>query len=216
MKSIILIAPPAAGKGTQSDMLVEKYGFAHISTGDMLREVAKTDEVIKSKLENGELISDDIVFDLLQKRLASDDCKKGFILDGFPRNVNQAKRYDQIVDELGISSNIVIYLDVDKETALKRIVGRVSCPNCHRVFNDMIEAAMPKVSGKCDDCGSDLVKRSDDNSETFGKRYDVYMDNTAPLINYYSEKGILYKVDSGMGKDEIFKVIENILGGIND
>ncbi len=216
MRSIILIAPPAAGKGTQSDMLVEKYGFAHISTGDMLREVAKTDEVIKSKLENGELISDDIVFDLLQKRLEQDDCKKGFILDGFPRNVNQAKRYDQIVDELGISSNVVIYLDVDKETALKRIVGRVSCPSCHRVFNDMIEEAKPKVSGKCDDCGSELVRRSDDNSETFGKRYDVYMNNTAPLIDYYSEEGILYKVDSRMGKDEIFEVIENILGDIND
>ncbi len=216
MRSIILIAPPAAGKGTQSDLLVEKYGFAHISTGDMLREVAKTDEVIKSKLENGELISDDIVFDLLQKRLVSDDCKKGFILDGFPRNVNQAKRYDQIVDELGISSNVVIYLDVDKETALKRIVGRVSCPSCHRVFNDMIVEAMPHVSGKCDDCGSELVRRSDDNSETFGKRYDVYMNNTAPLIDYYSEEGILYKVDSRMGKDEIFEVIENILGDIND
>ena len=182
----------------------------------MLREVAKTDEVIKSKLENGELISDDIVFDLLQKRLVSDDCKKGFILDGFPRNVNQAKRYDQIVDELGISSNVVIYLDVDKETALKRIVGRVSCPTCHRVFNDMIEEAMPKVSGKCDDCGSELIRRTDDNSEPFGKRYDVYINNTAPLIDYYLEKGILHKVDSGMGKDEIFEVIEGILGDIND
>lgn len=216
MRSIILIAPPAAGKGTQSDMLVEKYGFAHISTGDMLREVAKTDEVIKSKLENGELISDDIVFDLLHKRLKQEDCKKGFILDGFPRNVNQAKRYDLMIDEFGISSNVVIYLDVDKETALKRIVGRVSCPTCHRVFNDMIEEAMPKVSGKCDDCGSELIRRTDDNSETFGKRYDVYINNTAPLIDYYLEKGILHKVDSGMGKDEIFEVIENILGGIND
>ncbi len=216
MRSIILIAPPAAGKGTQSDMLVEKYGFAHISTGDMLREVAKTDEVIKSKLENGELISDDIVFDLLQKRLEQDDCKKGFILDGFPRNVNQAKRYDQIVDEHGISSNVVIYLDVDKETALKRIVGRVSCPNCHRVFNDMIESAMPRVSGKCDDCGSELIRRTDDNSETFGKRYDVYVNNTAPLIDYYSGKGILYKVDSDRGKDEIFESIEEIVGGLSD
>ena len=216
MRSIILIAPPAAGKGTQSDMLVEKYGFAHISTGDMLREVAKTDEVIKSKLENGELISDDIVFELLEKRLGHDDCKKGFILDGFPRNVSQAKRYDQIVDELGISSNIVIYLDVLKETALKRIVGRVSCPKCHRVFNDMIEDSMPKISGKCDDCSSELIRRTDDNSETFGKRYDVYINNTAPLIDYYLEKGILHKVDSGMGKDEIFKVIEGILGGVND
>ena len=107
MISIILIAPPAAGKGTQTDMLVDKYGFAHISTGDMLREVAKTDLSINSKLENGELISDDIVFELLQKRLLDDDCKKGFILDGFPRNIDQAIRYNSLIDELGIDSVFV-------------------------------------------------------------------------------------------------------------
>ena len=216
MKGIILIAPPAAGKGTQSDMLVEKYGYAHISTGDILREVALHDESIKRKLENGEFISDDVVIELLKKRLSSDDCRNGFILDGFPRNVNQAKCYDAMLFELGITSNVVIYLDVDKETALKRIVGRVSCPKCHRVYNSMIYELMPKVSGKCDDCGELLVQRSDDNGETFGKRYDLYIENTSPLIDYYLEKGILYKVDSGKGKDEIFEVIENILGGIND
>ena len=216
MKGIILIAPPAAGKGTQSDMLVEKYGYAHISTGDILREVALHDDVIKNKLENGEFISDDVVIELLKKRLSSDDCRNGFILDGFPRNVNQAKCYDAMSSELGITSNTVIYLDVDKDTALKRIVGRVSCPKCHRVYNSMIRELMPKVSGKCDDCSELLVQRSDDNGETFGKRYDLYIENTSPLIDYYLEKGILYKVDSGKGKDEIFEVIENILGGIND
>ena len=135
MRSIILIAPPAAGKGTQSDMLVGKYGFAHISTGDMLREVAKHDESIKSKLENGELISDDIVFSLLRDRLKSTDCKKGFILDGFPRNVNQAVKYDEMISDLDVTSNVVIFLDVDKELACKRIVGRISCPDCKRVYN---------------------------------------------------------------------------------
>ena len=216
MRSIILIAPPAAGKGTQSDMLVEKYGFAHISTGDMLREVAKHDSVIKAKLENGEFISDDIVFSLLHDRLLLDDCKKGFILDGFPRNVNQAVVYDGMINEIGIDSNVVIFLDVSKELACKRIVGRVSCPNCHRVFNDMISESMPKISGKCDDCGASLVKRSDDNSETFCKRYDEYLKNTAPLIDYYEEKGILYKLDSGMSKDVVFSNIESILGDLND
>ena len=216
MRSIILIAPPAAGKGTQSDLLVEKYGFAHISTGDMLREVAKHDNAIKAKLENGELISDDIVLGLLHNRLESSDCKKGFILDGFPRNVNQAIKYDGMIKDMNVTSNVVIFLDIDKEIACKRIVGRISCPNCKRVYNDMIEESMPKVSGKCDDCGELLVKRSDDNSETFGKRYDVYYENTAPLINYYEEKGILYKVDSGMSKDIVFDNIEKILGEIND
>ena len=216
MISIILIAPPAAGKGTQSDLLVEKYGFVHISTGDMLREVAKHDEIIREKLNSGNLIDDDVVFSLLKERLLADDCKRGFILDGFPRTVNQAIRYDEMIDELGITSNVVIFLDVDREIALKRIVGRVSCPNCHRVYNDMIEEVMPKVSGKCDDCGSLLVKRSDDNSETFGKRYDEYLKSTAPLIDYYLGKGILNKIDSGLGKDEVFEVIKNIVGDLND
>lgn len=216
MRSIILIAPPAAGKGTQSDLLVEKYGFAHISTGDMLREVAKHDDAIKSKLENGELISDDIVFSLLHDRLESCDCNKGFILDGFPRNVNQAIKYDEMIKDMDVTSNVVIFLDIDKEIACKRIVGRISCPNCKRVYNDMIEESMPKVSGKCDDCGELLVRRSDDNSETFGKRYDVYYENTAPLINYYEEKGILYKVDSGMSKDVVFSNIESILDSLSD
>ncbi len=211
MRSIILIAPPAAGKGTQSDMIVEKYGFAHISTGDMLREVALHDDSIKKMLETGDLISDDVVFDLLHQRLLQDDCKKGFILDGFPRDVNQAVKYEGLIDDIGITSNVVIYLDVDKELAYKRIVGRVSCPNCHKVYNNLISESMPKVSGKCDDCGSLLVKRSDDNVETFSRRYDVYNKNTLPLIDYYKGKGILYTVDSGMGKDYVFKAIEDII-----
>ncbi len=211
MRSIILIAPPAAGKGTQSDMLVDKYGFAHISTGDMLREVAKVDETIKLKLENGEFISDDIVFGLLRNRLLSDDCKKGFILDGFPRNVNQAVEYEQLIKELNIDSNIVIFLDVNKDIACKRIGGRISCPKCHRVYNEMISESMPKISGICDDCGVSLIKRSDDNVSTFGKRYDEYLKNTSPLISFYEEKGILHRVDSSMDKVCVFKVIEDII-----
>lgn len=216
MKSIILIAPPAAGKGTQSDMLVEKYGFAHISTGDMLRNEALHNESIKSKMENGELIDDDTVFALLEKRLHEEDCKEGFILDGFPRTVNQAIKYDSIVDSLGVTSNVVIYLDVDRDTVIKRIVGRVSCPNCGKVYNELIDGLKPKVLGKCDDCGIDLSKRSDDNPDTFGNRYDQYLKNTTPLIDYYLGKGILYKVDSDRGKDEIFESIEEIVGGLSD
>ena len=216
MISIILIAPPAAGKGTQSDMLVSKYGFAHISTGDMLREFALHDEDVKRRLDSGNLIDDELVFRLLKERLLADDCKKGFILDGFPRNVDQAIKYDSLMDEIGVTSNYVIYLDVRKETAFKRIVGRVSCPKCHRVYNDMIDELMPIVSGICDDCGEVLLKRSDDNNETFSTRYDVFEKNTAPLIDFYSEKGILNKVNSEMSKDEIFKVIENIVGDLSD
>lgn len=216
MRSIILIAPPAAGKGTQSDLLVSKYGFAHISTGDMLRNEALHNESIKSKMENGELIDDDTVFALLEKRLHEEDCKKGFILDGFPRTVNQAIKYDSIIDSVGVTSNAVIYLDVNRDTVIKRIVGRVSCPSCGKVYNELLDGLRPKVSGKCDDCGAELSKRSDDNEETFGNRYDQYLKNTTPLIDYYLGKGILYKVDGERGKDEIFESIEKIVGGLSD
>ena len=121
-----------------------------------------------------------------------------------------------MINEIGVDSNIALFLDVSKDIACKRIVGRGSCPKCHRVYNDMIAESMPKVSGKCDDCGESLIRRSDDNSETFGKRYDEYLKNTAPLIDYYKEKGILYTIDSGMGKDSVFKVIEGIIGDLND
>lgn len=216
MRSIILIAPPAAGKGTQSDMLVCEYGFAHISTGEMLREVAKTDNNISELLCSGSLISDDIVFDLLEKRLMNDDCKKGFILDGFPRTVNQALRYESIMKELGVSSNMVIFLDISKDVAVNRIVGRATCPNCGRVYNELIDGARPKVFGVCDSCNVRLAKRDDDNFDTFSKRYDVYCESTQPLIDFYEKKGILHRVDSGVGKDEVFEVIKGIVGDFYD
>ncbi len=216
MMSIILIAPPAAGKGTQSDLLVKEYGFVHISTGDILREVALKNDDIREKLNSGSLIDDDIVFGLLLDRLKRDDCKKGFILDGFPRTVNQAMKYDSLINELGITCNVVLFLDVDKDTAIKRISGRVVCPNCERVYNEFLDDVKPKVLGICDDCGAVLVKRSDDNVETFAKRYDDYYKNTFPLIDYYLNKGILYRVDSGKDKDYVLKVIESVIGDVRD
>ena len=216
MISIVLIAPPAAGKGTQSEMLVSEYGFAHISTGDMLREVAKNNTDIRKMLENGKLISDDIVFELLFDRLQHDDCKRGFILDGFPRTLDQAVRFDALVDEMGIESNIVIFLDVSKDTAIKRVMGRLVCPNCEHVYNELIGDNKPKVLGICDNCGGSLVKRSDDNLETFEKRYDEYFKNTLPVIDYYKEKGILHVIDSGKGKDYVLKVIEGFVGDLSD
>lgn len=216
MKSIILIAPPAAGKGTQSDMISSKYGIVHISTGDILREFALKNDDLEQQLTTGTLIDDDVIFKLLGNRLRKADCKKGFILDGFPRTVNQAMMYETIMNEIGVSSNIVIFLDVDKDTAFKRVVGRVTCPKCKHVYNELFDDARPEVLGICDKCGTHLVKRSDDNFETFGERYDVYYENTAPLIDFYKEKGILHKIDSGIGKDSVFEVIQKIIGDFND
>jgi len=118
--------------------------------------------------------------------------------------------------EIGVSSCIVIFLDVNKEIALKRIAGRVTCPSCKHVYNELLDDAKPKVLGICDKCGSHLVKRSDDNFETFSERYDVYYENTALLIDYYEEKGILHKIDSGIGKDSVFEVIQKIIGDFDD
>jgi len=216
MMSIILIAPPAAGKGTQSELISSKYDFVHISTGDLLREVALTNPDVNELLESGNLVDDDMIIDLLKDRLMRPDCRKGFILDGFPRTVNQALKYESMMNKIGVNSNIVIFLDVDKELAYKRVSGRVLCPNCKQVYNELIDESKPKVLGMCDECHTELVKRNDDNIDTFNERYDVYYENTAPLINYYKEKGILYKIDSGIGKDNVFKVIQDIIGDLND
>lgn len=216
MISIVLIAPPAAGKGTQSELLVKEYGFAHISTGDMLREVSLENSDIKAKLESGDLISDDVVFDLLLDRLKRNDCKKGFILDGFPRTLDQAMRYDSLMSVIGVTNSVVIYLDVDCDTAYERIVGRMVCPNCEHVYNELISESMPQVAGICDKCGSSLVKRSDDNRDTFKRRYDVFYEDTLPVVNHYKEKGILHIIDSTTGKGDILKVIEGFVGDLSD
>ena len=171
MMSIILIAPPAAGKGTQSELISSKYDFVHISTGDLLREVALTNPDVNELLESGNLVDDDMIIDLLKDRLMRPDCRKGFILDGFPRTVNQALKYESMMNKIGVNSNIVIFLDVDKELAYKRVSGRVLCPNCKQVYNELIDESKPNVLGMCDECHTELVKRNDDNIDTFKLLY---------------------------------------------
>lgn len=214
MKNIIFIAPPAAGKGTQSTLLKEKYNIAHISTGDLLRKASLEENgrgyYIKDCLKSGKLVSDEITLELLTERLKQTDCKNGFILDGFPRNLDQAIAYEKLLEELQIDLGFVIFLNVSKELAEKRILGRETCPQCGAVYNDQIEVSMPKVSGICDVCGSHLTKRKDDNPETFSIRYDTYMEHTKPLIDHYQKLGVLYTVPS-TDKNETFKMIEEII-----
>ncbi len=212
MKNIIFIAPPFAGKGTQSDLLKEKYNMAHISTGDLLRaEVATGSEKGKYIFQiqtSGGLVDDDIVLELLEKRLRKPDCKNGYILDGFPRTIEQAKRYEDMSSKLGGHKDYIIYLDVDREIARERVIGRLSCPNCDNVYNkykDKIE------DNKCPKCSSELFKRPDDNEETFKNRFDTYLEKTKPLIDYYKDLGILHVVDGGVNKEYTFHQIENIL-----
>lgn len=216
IKNVIFIAPPAAGKGTMAKKLSEKYNMPHISTGDLLRDAVddtKRGQLIKETMNNGGIVSLEIVLELLKERIQKDDCNNGYILDGFPRNITQAVEYDKILNELNRDLGCVIYFDVDYETLVKRIVGRTSCKTCGAIYNELIEGKMPKVKGVCDTCGNILIKREDDNETTFKSRYETYLKETFPLVDYYKNKNVLYTVDSTIGEENTFKEIENIIRG---
>ena len=216
MKSIILIAAPAAGKGTEAAILKEQYNMPHISTGDMLREKAQEDSDlgrdINYKINNGIFVSDELIISILKERIQKEDCNNGYILDGFPRNVAQAEAYSEMLNELGKDLGIVIVLDIDKKLAASRIAGRISCPECKEVYNTNNEEMKPKTEGVCDKCGSALVKRVDDNEETYMDRYNTYIEKTSPLIDYYEKQGVVYHVNGNNGKDETHRQVVEILG----
>lgn len=217
MNSIIFIAPPAAGKGTQSTMLMEKHHMPHISTGDLLRDaVAHGDErgkYIEEQMSAGNLVSDEIIYELITERLQKEDCSNGYILDGFPRDLEQAYAYQRILEKLNQTLGHVIYLKIDQDTAKKRILGRISCPECGAVYNDMIDHLKPHEEGICDHCHNVLKKRGDDTEATFQKRYETYMKNTEPLLDYYQSRGVLITIDSTKDSEEVFAEIEAILLG---
>lgn len=215
MKNIIFIAPPAAGKGTQSDLLVKKYGYIHISTGDLIREeIAKKSEIglkVASIIESGNLVSDEIVTELLKNRLSQDDVRNGFILDGYPRNIEQAKILQRITKDIAITIDTVLYLEMSPEVAMHRALGRVTCPNCGHGYNKYEEATKPKNGLMCDDCNVELVGRTDDTEETFKIRFQTYIENTLPLLDYYKEQGILSIIDNSGTPDETFNAIESVI-----
>ncbi len=215
MKNIILIAPPAAGKGTLATQLKEKYHIPHISTGDILRDVAGRDDEIgmyvQETMSKGALVKDEIIYQLLEERIKEKDCQNGYILDGFPRNLEQAKRYDEILEAVGQSLGFVIILDVDKEVLKKRVTGRRICKDCGAIYNINIENNMPKKDSTCDVCSGALYQRSDDNLEAFEHRYQAYLDMTEPLIDYYGEKGVVRHVDGGVSKEATLKAVEEII-----
>lgn len=215
MKNIILIAAPAAGKGTQAEMLKEKYGYAHISTGDLLREVAASGtpfgEEIKAIMASGALVSDEIVFKLLEDKINSLDQNQGYILDGFPRNVNQAIKYDELLTKLNRELGAVVVIDIDKEVLMKRVVGRRQCRECGAIYNIYNPEITPKTEGVCDKCGGEVYQRDDDNLESFENRYSTYLEKTAPLIDFYKEKGVLEVVKSNDNKLDTFSKIESII-----
>ena len=216
MKNLILIAAPGAGKGTLAKDLKEKYNYTHISTGDLLREAAaKGDELGKQIHEmqtKGLLVTDEIVANALKNRLMEKDCENGYILDGYPRTVKQAEMYDRILSELNKELGLVIVLDIDKELLIERITGRRLCRGCDAIYNIYNPELSPKNESICDKCGSDLYQRSDDNLESLEIRYNTYLEKTQPLIDYYSNKGSLYRVNSNNGSKKTFEEVEKILG----
>lgn len=213
--NIIFIAPPAAGKGTQSELLCSKYNIKHISTGDLIRETINSNNEKSSELkeimEQGKLVSDEFIIELVKDKINQDG---DFIFDGFPRTLEQAKLFDELLNSINKKVDYVIYLSVDKELAMKRILGRLSCSKCGRVYNNQIDESKPKNNNLCDDCNIELIKRVDDNIDTFNKRFDTYMTETSPILDYYKDK--IHEIDSNQDKYLIFNKIESIIGVLND
>jgi adenylate kinase len=204
---LVLLGAPGAGKGTQAKKIIEKYPMPQISTGDLLRAAVAAGTALgkeaKNYMDKGELVPDSVVLGMVEERLKQDDCKSGYILDGFPRNTKQAEALDAMLGKLGMSLTAALSVDVPFENLMKRLTGRRTCKACGQMFNVYFNA--PKKEGVCDKCGGDLMQRDDDKEETIKKRLEVYSAQTAPLIDYYGKKNILKSVDGGSGTiDEIF------------
>lgn len=211
MNNVIFIAPPSAGKGTQSKNLVN-MGYTHISTGDMLRdEISKESSLglkIKDIMKNGTLVSDEIVFELINKKLES-NCEP-FILDGFPRTINQAIMLNDLFEILNINNYEVIYLDIKMEDALKRALGRITC-ECGLSYSIYYEPLKPKVENICDKCGKNLIKRNDDNEESFKNRFKTFEENTQPILDFYRNLNKLHIINTDIGNNKIADRIKEIL-----
>lgn len=211
---IIMLGAPGAGKGTQAKMLADKYMIPHISTGDIFRANIKNGTELGNKaktyMDQGLLVPDELVCDLVVDRVQQDDCKEGYILDGFPRTIPQAEALDAALAKIGSKIDYAVNVEVPDENIVRRMSGRRACVDCgatyHLVYNPT------KVEGICDACGKELILRDDDKPETVTKRLGVYHEQTQPLIDYYTKQGALVEVDGTMNMDDVFNAIVNILG----
>lgn len=211
---IIMLGAPGAGKGTQAKMIADKYSIPHVSTGDIFRANIKEQTELgmeaKKYMDQGLLVPDELTVKILLDRVAKDDCRNGYVLDGFPRTIPQAEVLDKAVSELNESIDFAINVDVKDENIIRRMSGRRACLKCGATYH--IEHIPPKKEGICDKCGSELVLRDDDKPETVEKRLKVYHEQTQPLIDYYNKKGILREVDGSQDMKDVFKAIVSILG----
>ncbi|WP_170450273.1 adenylate kinase [Ruegeria arenilitoris] len=212
---LILLGPPGAGKGTQARMLEQKFGLVQLSTGDLLRAAVaagtEAGKAAKAVMEAGDLVSDDIVIAILRDRIVEPDCARGVILDGFPRTTVQAEALDKLLAENGQKVNAAISLEVEDAEMVTRIAGRYTCAMCGEGYHDQYK--QPKVEGVCDKCGStEFSRRADDNAETVASRLEAYHEQTAPLIDYYKDRGVLRKLDAMGQIDQIARGLESIVG----
>ena len=211
---IIMLGAPGAGKGTQAKQIADKYSIPHISTGDIFRANIKNGTELGKKakqyMDQGALVPDELTCDLVMDRIQQDDCKNGFVLDGFQRTIPQAEALDAALGKINEKMDYAIDVDVPDENIVNRMSGRRACLNCGATYH--LISIPPKVEGICDRCGSEIVLREDDKPETVQKRLKVYHEQTQPLIDYYKNQGILKSVDGTQPMDEVFKAIVTILG----
>lgn len=210
---LLIMGRPGAGKGTQAVNIREYYNIPHISTGDMFREAIKNQTKLgvlaKSYMDKGELVPDEVTIGIVNERLLQDDCKNGFLLDGFPRNLDQAKALDKFLSENKIALDAVLDINVEPEILIERMVGRRVCKTCGATYH--IKYNRPKVEGICDVCNSPIIQRNDDTYETAHNRLKVYDDNTAPLLAYYSDQNLLKRVNGDQDFAKVFADIKEVL-----
>lgn len=213
---MVLLGPPGAGKGTQAKLISEKYSIPHISTGDIFRknisEKTKLGIEAKKYMDNGQLVPDKVTIDIVKDRLTEDDCKEGFLLDGFPRTVKQAEALDEFLNSADGKIDAALLIDVAEEFILERMTGRRVCSSCGASYH--IKFNPSKIDGKCDLCNGDLIQRKDDTEATVKERLDVYSKQTQPLINYYKNQNVLLKIEGTKEINEVFDEICNSLKAI--
>ena len=214
MLRTVLLGPPGAGKGTQAVRIVEKYNVPHISTGDIFRENIKNGTELGKKaqeyMNKGELVPDDLVIEIATTRLLADDCKNGFLLDGFPRTVYQAEKLDAFLEEHGMKLDKVIDIEVEKEELITRLTGRRVCKACGASYH--VVNIPPKTEGICDNCGGELFQRADDTVETVENRIAVYSEQTMPLVDYYTAAGNIAVINGALSLDTVFDAIVEAIG----
>ena len=211
---LLIMGRPGAGKGTQAANIKEYYNIPHISTGDMFRAAIKNQTKLgllaKSFMDKGQLVPDEVTIGIVQERLLEDDCKNGFLLDGFPRTIAQAEALETFLKANGIVLDAVLDVNVPAEILVRRMVGRRVCKGCGATFH--VEFNAPKQEGICDVCGTPLIQRADDTYETANSRLEVYDNNTAPLLDFYNTRGLLKTVNGDQALDKVFEDIKNVLG----